>query len=261
MDYRSTARSAHSPTSGQWQRVQFASAGGPGDPPVPLDGRVAGFDDDLRHPAVLLLHPNPAHGGTMDSKILRAVADTVYPLGVGSLRYNSRGVGGSGGEILVEPDTTGDLSWVEGTWETADVEAALDFLAAQSWVDSNRIALVGFSFGSRIAFSHLAAHPHDPRVCAAVAIGFPLAVRDLSHLGQWAGPKLFITGEDDPFCPPDQLAAFVDSLPPPALRAVINGVGHFLTGREPAAGLMAAEFLRPILGEPRPSWGVLRGEW
>ena len=261
MDYRSVSRPQNSPTTGRWTRVTFPSAGEPGDPPVRLDGRMAGFEDDLRHPAVLLLHPNPAHGGTMDSKILRAIADTVYPLGVGSLRYNSRGVGSSEGEILVEPGTTGDLSWVEGTWETADVAAALDFLAAQPWVDSTRIALVGFSFGSRIAFSHLAAHPHDPRICAVVAIGFPLATRDLSHLGQWAGPKLFITGEDDPFCPPDQLAAFVEGLPPPALRAVINGVGHFLTGREPAAGLIAAEFLRPLLGEPRPTWGVLRGDW
>ena len=80
MDYRSTARPQNSPTSGRWQRVHFPSAGGPGDPPVRLDGRIAGFDDGLRHPAVLLLHPNPAHGGTMDNKILRAVADTVYPL-------------------------------------------------------------------------------------------------------------------------------------------------------------------------------------
>src|SRR4051812_36955557 len=118
MDYSSVGPPQHSPTSGQWQRVQFPSAGGPGDPPVPLIGRMAGFDDHLRHPAVLLLHPNPAHGGTMDSKILRAIADTLYPLGVGSLRYNSRGVGGSGGEILVEPGTVGDMSWVRGTWET-----------------------------------------------------------------------------------------------------------------------------------------------
>ncbi len=261
MDYSSVGPTHHSPTSGHWRRVQFSSAGGPGDPPVQLTGRIAGFDDDLRHPAVLLLHPNPAHGGTMDSKILRAVADTLYPLGVGSLRYNSRGVGGSGGEILVEPGTVGDMSWVRGIWETADVDAALDFLAAQPWVDSNRIALAGFSFGSRIALSHLAAHPRDPRIAAVVAIGFPLATRDLSHLGRWPGPKLFITGEHDNFCPPDQLAAFVASLPPPALRAVIKDVGHFLIGREPAAGLMTAEFLRPILGGPRSAWGVLRGEW
>jgi alpha/beta superfamily hydrolase len=236
-----------SPTAGHWQRVRFPSSGGTGVLYVSLEGRVAGFSDGARHPALLLLHPNPAHGGTMDNKILRALADALYPLGVGSLRYNSRGVGASGGTIRVE-EGVGELSWVHGHAETSDIGPALDFLAAQPWVDPERIVLAGFSFGSRIALSYLAAHPTDPRVCAVIAIGFPLASRDLSALGQWPGPKLFITGADDTFCPPAQLAAFVHHLPSPALHAVIKGVGHFLTGREPAAGQIAAEFLRPILG-------------
>jgi dienelactone hydrolase len=156
-------------------------------------------------------------------------------------------VGASGGEILVEGRHSGELTGVEGSRETADIGAALDFLVAQPWVDPARIALAGFSFGSRIALSYLALHPADTRICAVVAVGFPLTARDLSHLGQWPRPKLFITGEQDEFCPPDQLAVFVDQLPPPALRAVVKGVGHFLTGRERAAGLLAGEFLRPIL--------------
>ena len=200
-----------------------------------LVGRMAGFADGARHPAILLLHPNPAHGGTMDNKILRAIADALYPLGAGALRYNSRGVGGSGGEVFVAGRHSGELAWVEGSRETADVSAALAFLLAQPWVDPAHLALVGFSFGSRIALSHLVLHPDDPPIRAIVAIGFPLAARDLSHLGQWPGPKLFITGEHDEFCPPDRLAAFVDRLPPPALRAVVKGVSHFLPGRERAA--------------------------
>src|SRR5262249_39483463 len=156
--------------------------------------------------------------------------------------YNSRGVGDSTGEVLVEGSHSGELTWVEGSQETADVGPALDFLAAQPWADPTRLILAGFSFGSRIALSYLAAHPAEPRVRAVIAVGFPLAARDLSHLGQWPGPKLFITGDQDEFCPPDQLAAFVERLPPPALRAIVKGVGHFLPGREPAAGLLAAQF-------------------
>src|SRR5436305_12846847 len=120
-----------SPTSGKWVRVQFPSAG---EPSVTLEGRIAGFADGARHPAVLLLHPNPAHGGTMDNKILRALADALYPLGVGSLRYNSRGVGTSGGTIRVE-EGVGELSWVHGHAETTDVGPALDLLAAQPRID------------------------------------------------------------------------------------------------------------------------------
>ena len=238
-------RGQHSPTTGRWQRVTFPSAG---PDAVPLEGRVAGFADGARHPAVLLLHPNPAHGGTMDNKLLRAIADAVYPAGTGALRYNSRGVGASGGAILVAAGS-GAHAWVQGDAETRDVGAALDWLAAQPWVDPARIALAGFSFGSRIALAYLAAAPAERRVRAVVAIGFPLAARDLSHLGWWPGPRLFITGERDPFCPPDALAAFVATLPPPALRAVVRHVGHFLTGREPAAGLLAATFLGPVLAD------------
>src|SRR3954453_5793873 len=174
-----------SPTAGLWHLVHFPSSPAEGEPPVTLEGKIAGFHDGARHPAILLHHPNPVGGGTMDNKILRAVADALYPLGVGALRYNSRGVGGSGGDLRLVPESDG---WVEGSREAEDVGAALDFLAAQPWVDPARLALVGFSFGSRIVLSYLRRHPADARVRAAVLIGFPVASWDLTHLGYWYGP-------------------------------------------------------------------------
>src|SRR5689334_10258973 len=112
-DHGNSAHVAPSPTARHWRRVRFPSGGGPGVPYVSLEGRMVGFDDGARHPALLLLHPNPAHGGTMDNKILRAIADAVYPLGMGSLRYNSRGVGTSGGTIQVESGSAAH-TWVHG---------------------------------------------------------------------------------------------------------------------------------------------------
>ena len=151
-----------------------------------LEGKTAGFADGERHPAVLLLHPNPAGGGTMDSKILRAVADAMYLHGVGALRYNSRGVGRSGGEFRLVPELMG---WVEGSRETEDVGAALHYLSALPWVDSTRLALVGFSFGSRMVLSYLRRHPTDQRVRAAVLIGFPVAAWDLSTSATGSAPS------------------------------------------------------------------------
>jgi uncharacterized protein len=233
-----------SPTTGLWRPALFPSSSAGGEPPVMLEGRIAGFADGVRHPAVLLHHPNPAGGGSMDSKILRAVADALYPLGVGALRYNSRGVGRSGGAYRTVPESKG---WVEGSRETEDVGAALHFLSAQPWVDSTRLALVGFSFGSRMALSYLRQHPTDQRVRAVVLIGFPVAAWDLSHLGYWFGPKLFITADGDTFAPPERLTPFVERLPPPTAMRIISGSTHFLPGREQEAGAIAAEFLAPIL--------------
>ena len=234
-----------SPTAGLWRPVHFPSSAAEGAPPVMLEGKIAGLHDGARHPAILLLHPNPVGGGSMDSKILRAVADALYPRGVGALRYNSRGVGHSGGDLRLVPESDG---WVEGSREAEDVGAALDFLAAQPWVDPARLALVGFSFGSRMVLSYLRRHPADPRVRAVVLIGFPVAAWDLTHLGYWYGPKLFITADGDTYSPPTKLADFVSRLPPPAIRATIKGSTHFLPGREAEAGALAAHFLAPILG-------------
>ena len=234
-----------SPTAGLWQPVQFPSSAAGDEPPVLLKGKIAAFADGARHPAVLLHHPNPSGGGTMDNKILRAVADALYLRGAGALRYNSRGVGGSGGEYRLVPESRG---WVEGSRETEDVGAALHFLAAQPWVDPARLALVGFSFGARMVLSYLRLHPTDSRIRAAVMIGFPVAAWDLGHLGYWFGPKLFITADGDTYCPPAALADFVSRLPPPKLQAVIKGSTHFLPNREGEAGALAAHFLAPILG-------------
>src|SRR5205814_10179971 len=125
-----------------WKPVHFPSSAAGGEPPVMPEGRLVGLDDGEQHPAILLHHPNPVGGGSMDSKILRAVAGALYVRGVGALRYNSRGVGRSGGQYRLVPDSEG---WVEGSRETEDVGAALDYLAAQPWVDPARLALVGFS--------------------------------------------------------------------------------------------------------------------
>ncbi len=101
-----------------------------------------------------------------------------------------------------------------------------------------------------MVLSYLRLHPTDPRVRAAVMIGFPVAAWDLSHLGYWFGPKLFITADGDTYSPPEALAPFVARLPPPALRVVIKGSTHFLPGREAEAAHIAAQFLAPILGVP-----------
>ena len=75
----------------------------------------------------------------------------------------------------------------EGEPETADVGAALDFLASREGIDAGRLALVGHSFGARISLAYLEQHPKDTRIKAVVCIGLGVAWGDLSHLGS-TGP-------------------------------------------------------------------------
>jgi uncharacterized protein len=213
------------------------------DPPT-LEGRLSAPQDGALHPAVVLCHANPAAGGTMDMKVMIAIEAALVEVGFATLRYNSRGVGESGGTISRSGDKV--LVAPEGAPETVDVGAALDFMAMQQGVDPNRLALVGHSFGSRVSLAYLSSHHGETRVQAVVCIGLPVAWRKLEHLGQWEGPKLFVTAERDDFSPPDQLADFVEGLPEPSTMVTLKGTGHFFEGREDNLGDVVAGFLSRV---------------
>lgn len=204
--------------------------------PCTLDGTL--------HPGVVLCHANPAAGGNMDMKVMLAIEKALAGSSFATLRYNSRGVGASAGAVsrtegkkLVAP---------EGEPEVGDVGAALDFIGRQGGVDSARLALVGHSFGARIALAYVAAHAAHG-VKAVTCIGLPVAWRDLGHLGQWPHPRLFVTGELDDFCPPAKLAQYVETLPQPRTMLTLRNTGHFFEGREDDLALAVLAFLKQVL--------------
>ncbi|HYP38906.1 MAG TPA: alpha/beta fold hydrolase [Chloroflexia bacterium] len=219
---------------------------GIGDENVPtLEGRLLVAPDGTLHPGVVLCHANPAAGGNMDMGLMEAIEAALAEAGISTLRYNSRGVGASDGAVSKSPGNK--LVAPEGEPEMRDVGAALDFLALQEGVDERRLALVGHSFGARISLAYLAAHPGEERVRGVACIGLPVAWRDLSHLGQWPHPKLFVTGERDDFSPPEELAEYVAGLPEPANQVILKRTGHFFEGREHDLAAVVTEFMRRVL--------------
>ena len=69
-----------------------------------------------------------------------------------------------------------------GDWGRGDVEdclAAAGFLSNLGWVDPNRIAIFGSSYGSYLAFGSLV-HPENPFACGAAKYG------DIDILTSWA---------------------------------------------------------------------------
>ena len=210
-----------------------------------LEGRLRTIPGGAMHAGVVLCHANPAAGGNMDMAVMQAIEKALVEREIATLRYNSRGVGASTGAV----STSGDRRLVapEGEAETEDVGAALDFLGMQEGVDDRRLALVGHSFGARIALAYLAAHPEDDRVRGVACIGLPVAWRDLSYLGRWARPKLFVAGELDDFCPPAELERVVAGLPEPSTIVVLKRTGHFFEGREGDLADVVGEFLGQVL--------------
>ena len=104
----------------------------------PLMGYLARPDEPARHPAVVELHGCGGFG-PMDV----VVADVLKSFGYVALALDSLG------DANVCEQNSGDGEFAEAF----DAYATLDWLAEQSYVDFNRVTLLGFSMGGGAALS------------------------------------------------------------------------------------------------------------
>jgi alpha/beta superfamily hydrolase len=166
-------------------------------------------------PGVVVCHPHPAFGGHMDNPLVVALADTLAVAGLGTVRFNFRGVDGSGGT------PTGGLR------EHEDVLAVADWLRART----GRVALVGYSFGALMA-ARAVATGCATFAFAAVALPTTIVGDDAERVAQLEAaiatriPSLFIAGDADQFCEIDRVATWIDGKPW-ATQDVLHGCGHF----------------------------------
>ncbi|MBI5722201.1 MAG: alpha/beta fold hydrolase [Burkholderiales bacterium] len=162
---------------------------------------------------VVLCHPHPLHGGTMDNKVVMTLARTFVQLGWRCVRFNFRGVGGSGG------------AWDEGRGEVDD---ALAVIAAQR-APGQALVLGGFSFGGYVATqaaARLAAAGDATRATRLVLVA-PAAGN--FALAPVPADTLVVHGEADDVVP---LAAVLDWARPQALPiTLVPGTGHFFHGQ------------------------------
>ena len=179
---------------------------------------------------VLVAHPHPLMGGTMDNKVAQTIARSFNQLGYVSVRPNFRGVGGTAG---VHDDGVGeleDLLHVTDWMRTPSSWSQFDATANQAWVaSSNMLPLVvsGFSFGSFVG-SHLVQRLAD--------LGRPAErlVMVGSAAGKWTlapvpGDTILIHGELDETIP---LIDVLDWARPQELTVqVVPGADHFFHRR------------------------------
>jgi alpha/beta superfamily hydrolase len=190
--------------------------------------------------AALVCHPHPLFGGTMHNKVVYHAMKAFQAYGLPVLRFNFRGAGLSEG--------THD----NGHGEVGDVRAALDWLEQEYPLP---VLFAGFSFGSNVG---LRACCGDERVKGMVALGLPVqaAGRDYhySFLSAYAGPKLFISGNNDEFGPQAAVEAVVAGAAPAATLVMIPGADHFFAGKleqmqQALTAWLEANFLSPELAK------------
>jgi len=156
-----------------------------------LVGELALPEDQPPKATVVLLHPLPTEGGSMDSHLFRKAAWRLPALtGLAVLRFNSRGTESSLGR------SSGVFEG--GVGERHDAEAAL------AWVLDHGLGspwLVGWSFGSEVVLMHGATLPIE----GAVLLSPPLKRTGSAHLLAWAAsrkPLVALVPERDQFLPP-----------------------------------------------------------
>ncbi len=164
----------------------------------------------------VVCHPHPLFGGTMHNKVVFQLAKTLHQAGAPVLRFNFRGAGLSEGRHD------------KGRGEAGDVEAAIDFLAAE--FPKKSILLAGFSFG---AYVGLRVGCADDRVKEVVGAGLPVNNSDLSYLMECRKPKLLLQSTHDQYGSRERIEALYKKLPEPKKLALIEAPDHFFAGKLP----------------------------
>jgi alpha/beta superfamily hydrolase len=184
---------------------------------------------------LVLCHPHPRMGGTMDAPLLVALRDEMVGRGWSVLRFNFRGVGASEGRASL------------GVEEVADALGAIDALAAS--VDGP-IALAGWSFGGAVAIRATAEFPHA-RGCAGIAPsvlpkeGVTAGLPDPTEL-KLEVPLLIVVGDNDDLVSPDAGRDFAERVAD-GRYALVPGANHFFWAKYPQLCSIVGDFLDEVV--------------
>ena len=163
------------------------------------DGRLEGryhHSSNANAPIVLVLHPHPQQGGTMNNKVVYTLYHTFVRRGFSTLRFNFRGVGRSQGRFD------------SGVGELADAASALDWLqtynpnASSCWV-------TGFSFGAWIGMQLLM---RRPEIDGFVSVAPPANMYDFTFLAPCPSSGLIVHGTADDIVPEASVAKLAHKL-------------------------------------------------
>ncbi len=165
-----------------------------------VSGRLEGRfhrSENPRAPMILVLHPHPSYGGSMNDRVTYALFQAFVNMGFSVLRFNYRGVGHSKGEI--------DGS---GAGELADAIVALDWLQNMD-TESNTCWIAGYSFGAYIAAQVLM---RRPEIKGFVFVNPPVNSYHFDFLSPCPSSGLVVQANKDEFIPEPLVRALVEQL-------------------------------------------------
>ncbi len=198
------------------------------------EGRIEGRYHHSEHkgaPVVLVLHPHPLYGGTMNNKIVYRLYHIFAQNGFSVLRFNFRGVGKSQGK------------YDEGIGELTDAATALDWLQIQN-PDAATCWISGFSFGAWISLQLLM---RRPELEGFVAVSPPANLYDFSFLSPCPAAGLITQGDKDDVVQEEAVSKLSSRLSSQHGTAidykVVPGADHYYRGVEEEMGNVVNEYI------------------
>lgn len=203
-------------------------------------GRIEGrftHGPDKSSPIVLVLHPNPKHGGTMNNKVVHTLYRCFSEHEFSVLRFNFRGVGKSEGE------------YDHGEGELSDAAGALDWLQS-TFPQARSFWVAGFSFGAWIAMQLLM---RRPELEGFVAVSPPANMYDFNFLAPCPVSGQIIQGTQDSIVTHQSVETLVNKLRNQRGIAIdyqtINEADHFFTNKLDQVGNHVLNYLGQRLGK------------
>lgn len=192
-----------------------------------FEGIVAQPEGITGMPGVVICHPHPLFGGSMDNNVVTAVAFALANAGVATLRFNFRGVGNSEGEHA------------KGEEEHQEALAALDVIKAWPGVDQSNVGLAGYSFGSGVILNHPELHS---KVKALAFISPPLRFVSTTESKKDYKPRFVISGDRDKVVDPEQLGPMLESFTHKPGFSLVKGADHSWVNHEDELGRQIVQF-------------------
>ena len=176
-----------------------------------LAGKVETVIDDPetdRRGLLLVAHPHPLHGGSLDNKVVATLAKTALDQGWVAVRPNFRGVGMSEG------------TFDAGVGETEDLLAVVRFVE-KSYPDLPWV-LAGFSFGAYVQHRLRQQMPAQRLILIAPAV-------TMVEFDPVPVDTVVIFGDADELIPPTAMQHWADAQHLTVKR--IPDAGHFFHGK------------------------------
>ena len=190
--------------------------------------------------SLLMLHPNPAGGGMMDSHIYKKAANRLPAMaGIQIIRFNTRGSESQAGKSEGEYD--------HGKGEKLDVLAALDFCFEQLKIKD--LYVIGWSFGTELALQYA----RDSRIKELILLSPPMLSTTDEDLDFWREDGRLITAlipELDDYLKPEAAKAKFSRVK--NIKQIdVAGAKHLWVG-EPMVYLVLTEIVKVIAPDRLP---------